>query len=274
MGKSGRKWARYKPKLKKNPPVQAGAKKFIPVKNYNVETSMGCDVAICIPSHNRYDMVVRLLDQLYNQKTKYSFQIILLNDGSTEGDYDGLPKKFNRLQYIKNHVSYSKAGHWVCYSEMWGLLRNIDYKFVLQMDDDFILCDNFLDIIVDTLIREREKNSKVVAVAPHTWSFTKNDPNPSWVHDKVIDGIGLFDISVIRDMGYTVKPVTNVTHNGASVKVWVQFTDYCKQFNKIFYRTDVSLVYHDGNDNPQLHPGFRNIKRIYTQKLHSTLKIL
>src|SRR5690606_17726513 len=45
------------------------------------------DVVICIPSHNRFEKVLRIIDSLYEQKTNHLFKIILLNDGSSDSRY-------------------------------------------------------------------------------------------------------------------------------------------------------------------------------------------
>lgn len=239
------------------------------------KSDVDCDIIICIPSHNRYNKIKHLLTQFYSQPTKYSFKIVLLNDGSDEIKYDSIPKKFKDLIYIKNPTPNGKALHWACYSQMWSVVKHLKFSYLLQMDDDFILCDNFLDKIVEHLILASQLDSRVIGIAPHLWSFSNYNENIEeswWKNNNSIDGIGLFHSSILKDLNYSLQPVSStVSKIGHSVQVWNQFRTYSERNNKIFARTSTSLVFHDGNDDSQLHTNFRNKKKIYSQRLDKSL---
>lgn len=267
MSNNSRKWARYTPK--NNIPIKP--KEII--QNVIIEEVI-FDVAICIPSHNRYEKIYRLLTQFYTQETKFTFQIILLNDGSEDSRYNDLTNQFPKLVYLKNPIPNGKEYHWVCYSQLWGMIKHFKYTYLLQLDDDFILCDNFLNKIINILEEQHKINNNIIGIAPHSWSFHKDNSKINeewWQNNTLIDGIGLFYIQILKDLNYTLNPVKNVTHIGVSVKVWSQFHDYLVKENKIIYRTPTSLAYHDGNLDPQLHKNFRNIKQIHTQNLDKSL---
>ena len=232
--------------------------------SYHKKSVVNYDVVICIPSYNRYKKVKRLISQFYEQPTKYTFKIILLSDCSTGAWYDKLTEYFPEIIYIKNKKRNGKASHWYCYNQMWNYLKTIECHAVLQMDDDFILCNNFLNIIIDLYFRKKDDDNKIMAIAPHTWSFNKIDANIK--PDKyTIDGIGLFDYEFIKAINYELKPVNNASNTGASAGAWSQFINMFKQYNYYVYRTEKSLVWHDGNDDSKLHPNFRNNRGIYTQ---------
>jgi glycosyltransferase involved in cell wall biosynthesis len=229
------------------------------------------DVVICIPSYNRYKRVRRLISQFYKQPTKYTFKIILLNDGSTGGWYNKLAKEFPETIYLKNKTPNGKVLHWYCYNQMWEKLKEIMCHTVLQMDDDFILSDNFLNTIVDLFFKAKENNGSIMAIAPHLWSFKKEGRNENWwSRTDFVDGIALIDEAVIKYMNYEMKPVDAdaVSKAGAPVRAWTQIGQAIKNMNCIIYRTPESLVYHDGNDDSKLHGDVRKLGKggVYTQK--------
>jgi hypothetical protein len=154
---------------------------------------------------------------------------------------------------------------------LWKYLQNIECHAVLQMDDDFILCDDFLDTIVDLFFNIKETNKKFLAIAPHLWSFKRKTDFESWWNSTYfIDGIGLIDIEVIKHLNYELKPVDAdvVCLPGVPVRAWPQISEGIKQMGGLIYKTPNSLVYHDGNDDSKLHGNVRKGGKngVYTQK--------
>lgn len=226
------------------------------------------DVVICIPSHNRYEKINRLINTIKSQSTDFKYKIILLNDGSSDQRYDFLRKENPDIIYIKNDLANGKTYHWYCYNQMWSKLRDIKTRTVLQMDDDFILCNSFLNKILTIFYTQRQCNPKVIAISPHLWSFKETvDYEKWWDRKDLVDGIALFDIEYIKKLNYQLSPIEkNVEGDGRSVQVWQQIAKFVIKNNWQIYRCEKSLVYHDGNDDSQLHPNFRNKKKIYTQR--------
>lgn len=241
------------------------------VIQYQKKAFVDYDVIICIPSYDRYKKVKRLISQFYQQPTKYTFKIILLNDGSNSLWYDILTEKFPDILYFKNDVPNGKVLHWYCYNQMWEHIRNIQSHAVLQMDDDFILSDNFLNTMMDLFFNLKEKNGNMMAISPHLWSFKLNSDGESWwKRIDFVDGIALMDSDVIKYLDYKLKPVDieAVSKAGAPVRAWTQISEGIKNMNGFIYRTQNSLVYHDGNNDSKLHGDVRKEgqKGVYTQK--------
>lgn len=51
-----------------------------------------CDLSLIVPVYNSQDMIRRCVDSLINQKTKYNYQILLIDDGSTDNTAQILDK--------------------------------------------------------------------------------------------------------------------------------------------------------------------------------------
>lgn len=229
------------------------------------------DVIICIPTHNRYEKLKRIIEQFKSTKSNYTYLIVILNDGSSDERYDTLPIEFPEIIYMKNEIPNGKTLHWYCYNQMWKILRNKISHAVLQMDDDFILCDDFFNIIVNLFFEKKFENNKIMAISPHLWSFNEICEYESWWHKtNFVDGIALIDYDLIKFLDYELKPVDIdiVSKPGSPVRVWTQISSAIKEYNGIIYRTLESLVFHDGNDDSKLHADFRieGHKFIYTQK--------
>lgn len=246
--------------------------KFLMKEKFIKKDVVDYDVVICIPSHNRYEKVKKLIDQFYNQPSSYSFKLILLNDGSNDDQYDDLIDKFPDMIYIKNKIPNGKIKHWYCYNQMWKNLKDFEFHAILQMDDDFILCDDFLNTIVDLYFEKKEEDNKILAIAPHLYSNKIYCESEYWwvEHNTFIDGIALFDGDVIKYMNYTMNSVNvnRVKREGSSAMAWAQLDVAMTNMGGHVFRTENSLVYHDDNGESKLHPNHRKslTGRIYTQK--------
>lgn len=257
--------------------IRIGRRRNVKPKLYIEKTYVDYDVVICIPSHERYEKIKKLISQFYEQQTKYTFKIILLNDGSKNNLYDKLPEHYPEIIYLKNDVPNGKLLHWYCYNQMWEHLKNIECHAVLQMDDDFILCDNFLDTITDIYFEQKEINDHMRGISPHKWSFRRINVKHEnwWNRTDFVDGISLLDINVIENMNYVMHAVTSrdVTQSGAPVGTWDQINETVNIMDGYYYRTLESLVYHNGNNDSKLHGDHRiNGKGVFSQKLCESLK--
>ena len=242
-----------------------------PKHEFIKKTDVDYDVVICIPSHNRYEKLKRIINQFYSQSTRYTFKFIILNDGSIDNRYDTLKKEFPDITYLKNEVSNGKAMHWYCYNQMWKYLKPIYCHAILQTDDDFIFSDNFLNNIMDLYFEKKKNNDLYMGIGLHLWSLNENSVMESWWDNtEIIDGIALLDPEIIQYMDYRMHNIIGVDLNqtGMPVKTWVQISNAVKEFGGCFYKTENSLVYHDGNDDSQLHGDYRknNEHYLYTRK--------
>jgi len=268
------KWSRFQKSTPTEPQITPTDTNIGQTK-FKTNEGVKYNIAICIPSHERYNKIKRLLGQFFTQKTSHNFHIIILNDGSSDVRYSELVEIYPRITYIKNPKPNGKLNHWFCYNQMWCNLKLMKPDFVLQMDDDFILCDGFLDKIVKIYIDQAAIDDKVVGVAPHLWSFRKNSGNEHfWGNKHFADGILLLNFHVIKLMNFSMNPVgDSVTRSGVPVGAWPQINRCVKDNNLYYYKTKESLVYHDGNNDSQLHPTHRDGKQhgMYSQKLEPSL---
>lgn len=246
------------------PKVNVNLKDLPPLINLDDIGTAYYDVVIMIPTHNRYEKLMRIINTINEQESKYSYCFVILNDGSDDKRYDNL-KNEKGVLYLKNEKPNGKLHHWYCYNQLWHVLKKIDGKYVLQMDDDFILPPNFINTIID---RFKEVENKYDVFALHNWSFSFFRNTADWdSYDNYnsLDGIGLIKTEVIKEIGYGLEFVSyDVLGEGKSVGAWKQFTDKFKKNKKRIFRDKISYVWHDGNEDSQLHGNFRKKKQMYT----------
>lgn len=245
---------------------------------YEKKNDVDYDVIICISSYNRFKKIVRLIKQFYIQPTKYKFKIILLNDGSDDNKYKIIEKRFNEIIYLKKEINGGKSNYWKSVNEIWDVAKTYKSHTLLQLDDDFILCDNFLNILLDKFFEIKEINNSYMVFAFHLYEFDKiSKTNKNWFDENkmMVDGGMLFDTQFMKKIDYKLD---NIEHrvsnrNGSSSLTWVRIKELIIQFKMKVYRFKYSLVWHSGNDDSKLHSLLRRSKRIYTKNFIDKEKI-
>jgi glycosyltransferase involved in cell wall biosynthesis len=231
------------------------------------------DIVICITSYNRFDMAKRLIDQLLTQNTQVKFKIILADDGSSDLRYSEFETYSDKLTYVRKEKNTGKAGYYQTMNLLWAEAKKYDTKFLLQTDDDFVICFNFLDTLMTSYENAKEVYTRLTVLCPHLYSFNKNISEDKYYRiQHSVDGIALIDISVIKSMNYLVpKPIKDVNHVGMSVGFWQLLDDAGKHNDGQVLRLYKSLVYHDNTNGSVMHGAFRNSKVIFTENFEGVV---
>lgn len=227
------------------------------------------DVVICASSVNRYDKIRRILEQIFSQKTNYRFKFILLNDGSTDENYEKLEKDFPEIIYLKNDIGGGKIHYWRTVNTLWGEGRKMKTFTILQLDDDFVLCDNFLNILMDGFFNMKAVSNNYMAFTFHLYTFNKNDqiPEEYWFdEDEVfVDGGMLLDTQFLEQFDYELDEIEKRVTPNSITYTWTRVKERLIEYGMRVYRFRNSLVWHDGNEDSQLHRKLRVVKKIYTK---------
>ena len=216
-------------------------------KNY-IKREYEYDSVILITSYNRYDFLYNLLNQLYTQETEYKFKVIVVNDGSDDVRYLKLINNYPKLIIINNEKNYGKKLYWKTINS--GLKKAKDYpsNTVLQIDDDFQLCDDFLDNIFKIYYEKKHENNKILCISFHLYDKSHEDEG-RWGLKYWVDGGGLYDIEFIREIKYNVNeiPIKRWENNkNLSTGVWRQISIRINGLGCVIYKTPVSYVKHLG----------------------------
>lgn len=146
-------------------------------------------VSFIIPTHNRYEMLKQTLKSISIQK-KCNYEIIIINDNSSQKEYEDLLKDYNNLPiiYIENKISKGPG-----LSRQLGYLKASGKYIVFIDDDDFYVCDDFLSEGIDEL----ESNDYLVFVGYNTLIYYENE--------KIISNAKINSNGLIKGKDYFVN---------------------------------------------------------------------
>jgi GT2 family glycosyltransferase len=121
-------------------------------------------VSIVIPTHNRKEILKRLLKSIYKSTYKH-FEVIVVDDASSDKTVELINKTFSKsnLRIIRNKKNLYTAG-----SRNIGL-KQCKGELIFFVDDDNVLDKNTIYSLVDVFIKDKN----VGAVGPVNYSFSK-----------------------------------------------------------------------------------------------------
>ncbi len=213
-------------------------------KNINVDY----DVVIIITSYNRFELVNNLLYEIYSQDTDYKYKVILINDGSTDRQYSVLSDRYPELIYLENNENHGKHGYWKTINKVLEEARKYITNSILQMDDDFLPCKNFLNKLITLYYTKKEESNQVICISYHLYD-SKHLHEGRWKLKYWVDGGGLYDIEFIKLINYNIDeiPMSRWEENkNLSTGVWQQVSKKINKMGCFIYKTPVSYVKHLG----------------------------
>jgi len=244
--------------------VKEKINKFIDFFNkYEKKINVDYDAVIIIASFNRYEKLCRILDQLYTQKRKYKIKIIISNDGSTDMMYNNILNKYLNIDYIHNTVNRGKEGYWKTISTLFNKASEYISHVVIQIDDDFILCDNFINRLMDYFFECKKINNKNVAIYYH------RSPNAImlWGLTNWIDGGALFDTDFLKKIDNKIDSISKerwAVEPQLGSGVWGQISEKIHFNGLLTYKLENPLAMHDGNDDSKMNSEHRKKNPIHT----------
>ena len=102
------------------------------------------DISIIVPVYNYREVIPACIDSLINQKTKYQLEIILIDDGSTDGASDICDDYAARNNVKVIHQNNGGIGA----ARDTGL-NHATGKYVMFVDCDDVVHDDFVEIMLD-----------------------------------------------------------------------------------------------------------------------------
>lgn len=123
------------------------------------------DLSIVVPVYNYVEIIKANIDAILNQKTRYNYELIIVDDGSTDGAGEVINQYENnskvKLIYQKN------AGI--------GAARNTGINNAIGKYIMFVDCDDIVhDDIVETLLNKAYSNDYDMVMCAHDLSKEKN----------------------------------------------------------------------------------------------------
>lgn len=212
------------------------------------------DAIIIIASFDRYNWLYQLLTNLNNQVSNYSYKIIVLDDGSSDKRYSNLKNIF-KIQYIKNRKNQGKCSYWQTITSILTEVKKYNFEYLIQIDDDFDICDNFINVLLDEHIKQ---NNAIATV------YSRNTQEKRWGYSDFIDGGFVCNKKLLELINYTIPKRKCSSDIGS--RVWQYITTIInKNKFKIHLHPEI-LVTHLGYKDSKMNQEIRIKKNIVINK--------
>ncbi len=205
--------------------------------------SNAVDVSVIIVSYNTRDLTLRCLKSLYENTKDVSFEVIVVDNASSDGSAEAIADMFQDVVLIKNdkNLGFGRANNIA--------MRRAKGKYFFLLNSDTVIKNNALKIFYDFM----ERNTHVGAVG--TWLRDEKGniihsygdfPNLKWQISEVIrDGLlwtlEIFFLRWIRDFIRVIKKFfrRNAFFDGDETKN--HYLDSRDQFYPVCYITGADL---------------------------------
>ena len=117
------------------------------------------NVSIVIPTYNRKPILEKCLLALENQKLDKnvsSYEIVVVDDGSTDGTSDWIKENKEILPHV---VFYEQEHGGPALGRNLGVIKS-KYEIIIFIDSDLVVLENFIISHLDKLIKFWKKNNK------------------------------------------------------------------------------------------------------------------
>lgn len=102
------------------------------------------DLQIIVPAYNVEAYLKECIDSILNQKTKYTFKLVIIDDGST----DGTPEIADQYEASENVTIIHQSNKGLSGARNAGL-KQIEGRYIAFMDADDFFTDGALDALLD-----------------------------------------------------------------------------------------------------------------------------
>ena len=125
---------------------------------YNRQVDPDIDLSIIIPVYNNIDYIKDNIESVRNQKTEYRYEIIIVDDGSTDGASD-IVSEYNNYDNIRI-IRQENQG--IAAARNTGI-QNSCGKYLMFVDCDDIIHDD----MVQTLLTHAYENDRDIVMCGH-----------------------------------------------------------------------------------------------------------
>lgn len=144
------------------------------IKNPDSNIEFKYDLQIIVPCYNIEKYGKRCIDSIVNQKTKHSFYLVLINDGSTDNTKNILE------EYKENNIEIINKINGGISSARNAGLRNIYSKYLMFVDsDDYLIDENVVENMLNQLDEVKESCKNIIIEFSYKNSSAKQYKRPA-----------------------------------------------------------------------------------------------
>lgn len=228
------------------------------------------DVSIIIVNYNNFSMLNNCLESIASYTTEIDYEIIIIDNNSTEGSVERITDKFENITLIKNKKN---RGFAAANNQGFRIAKGI---YILLLNNDTILFENSIKKVLDfaetfddpvfvgcQLINEDRTYQSTVVQFPTIWnSFTENffiyKLFPKWsftnkYFQNYLSKDSSFQVDVVKGAFLFSKRTDILALNGFDERFFFysEETDLCYRFKnelngKIYFYPQTSIIHLGG----------------------------
>ena len=238
---------------------------------------MTVDLSVCLVNHNAKELILDCIESIYNKTNKTSFEIILVDNNSTDGSQEPIEKAFPEVKIIEN-----KQNKGFAYANNQAV-KFASGKYIMLLNNDTILKNDALDKMV-TFIESKPKvgaltcklyNANKITVQSNCRSFptplgtmfgrasllTKLFPNNPWSAKNLLSD---WDYNSPREIDWASGAALMVRRavinqigllDDKNFFIYWEDTDWCKRIHdagwKIMFIPDAEIIHLTGRGGGQ-----------------------
>lgn len=224
------------------------------------------DFCIIITTYNRPQMLSSLIHQIKNQTKDKKIKIYVLDDNSLKK----LTFNDSNITFINFYPNRGKKLFWQIINVAFNLVKNIQSKYFIFLQDDQVLVENFFKIVVDkymNLLDERkiclEFRTDERTTRPN-WSNFKPIEIGDYIKTQWVELDFICEKKFFEVLNYEILPVNKnrwKKNPNLSSGVGQQLTNRLNSLGLNMYHTKNTLVRH-GNHKSEMNEIERNINKL------------
>jgi glycosyltransferase involved in cell wall biosynthesis len=207
------------------------------------------DFCFLITTYNRGNMLYDLINQIESQIENQKVLIVVFDDGSIQNYNFNNPQ----IKYIKFFPNQGKKKYWRIINTIFKYVQNINSKYFIQIPDDILLIDNFLNIATDFYEKISDPNKICLSILTdgrvykHNWTSFNSIDMGNYIKTQWNDLCYISTKEFFKQMDFKIDeiPMSRWKQNpNLSSGVGQQISLKLHNKNKSMYHTKTSLVIH------------------------------
>ena len=219
------------------------------------------DYLFLLPTYNRFDYLIQVLDRIVEQVGSLSVKIGIVNDFSNDKRYDELTKIYGDILIYKvNEKNYGKNNYYLTVNKLLEIANNNKADKYIFLADDSLPSKNLLKYVN----MYTQNGAKVVNIAIHQKELITNWGLSNWVDGGFV---------ITHDTYIKVnQKLENVVRAGYGTGVFREITLRLNKLNIKIHFPKYSLLYHMGHTTSVMHTDIRKNEQIHTYSFIDDVK--
>jgi hypothetical protein len=219
---------------------------------------MKLDFLFLIPSYNRYDLLLKVIDRIEKQCNHLKYKIVVVDDCSNDNRYDNLRNINDNIIYHKNPVNNGRDKFYLTVSKLFNISKSNEAKQYVFLADDTLPSINFIKHTYSYI----DIGAKIINT-----SINKAEQYTNWTLKNWVDGCFVITHDIFHKINYDfndseIRKKFKKTTYGSGV-----YEAFSFRINKLSVKVHFpkhSMVYHMGHTDSVMHEEKRKNEQIHS----------